>query len=61
MLLFTCNHVGSVGEIPSSSGCMGWATLFYCGTLWAFHIIIFQTNVRKNVYIDKHLSIADIR
>ena len=20
------------GEVSSSSGCMGWATLFYCGT-----------------------------
>ena len=28
------------GEVSSSSGCLGWATLFYCGTLWAFHIII---------------------
>ena len=29
------------GEVSSSSGCLGWATLFYCGTPWAFHIIIF--------------------
>ena len=29
------------GEVSSSSGCLGWATLFYCGT--PFHIIIFQT------------------
>ena len=28
------------GEVSSSSGCLGWATLFYCGTPWAFHIII---------------------
>ena len=21
------------GEVSSSSGCLGWATLFYCGTL----------------------------
>ena len=26
------------GEVSSSSWCLGWATLFYCG----FHIIIFQ-------------------
>ena len=32
LLLFTCNYVVSVGEVSSSSGCMGWATLFYCGT-----------------------------
>ena len=32
MLLFTCNYVVSVGEVSSSSGCLGWATLFYCGT-----------------------------
>ena len=30
------------GEVSSSSGCLGWATLFYCGTPWAFHIIIFH-------------------
>ena len=29
-----------LGEVYSSSGCFGWATLFYCGTQWAFHIII---------------------
>ena len=28
------------GEVSSSSGCLGWATLFYCGTPLAFHIII---------------------
>ena len=27
LLLFTCNYV-----VSSSSGCLGWATLFYCGT-----------------------------
>ena len=31
--LFTCNYVVSVGEVSFSSGCLGWATLFYCGTL----------------------------
>ena len=30
------------GEVSSSSGCLGWATLFHCGTPWAFHIIIFH-------------------
>ena len=28
------------GEVSSSSGCLGWSTLFYCGTPRAFHIII---------------------
>ena len=32
------------GEVSFSSGCLGWATLFYCGTPWAFHIIIFHLN-----------------
>ena len=32
LLLFTCNYVVSVGEVSSSSVCLGWATLFYCGT-----------------------------
>ena len=32
LLLFTCKYVVSVGEVSSSSGCLGWTTLFYCGT-----------------------------
>ena len=32
LLLFTCNYVVLFGEVSSSSGCLGWATLFYCGT-----------------------------
>ena len=32
LLLFTCNNMVSVGEASSSSWCLGWATLFYCGT-----------------------------
>ena len=40
LLLFTCNYVVSVREVISSSGCLGWATLFYCGSSWAFHIVI---------------------
>ena len=36
------------GEVSSSSGCLGWATLFYCGTPLAFHIVILQIqNVLK--------------
>ena len=27
-----CNYEVSVGEDSSSSGCLGWAILFYCGT-----------------------------
>ena len=40
LLLFTCKYVVSVGEVSSSSGRLEWATLFYCGTPWAFHIFI---------------------
>ena len=29
-------------EVSSTSGCLGRATLFYCGTLRTFHIIILQ-------------------
>ena len=32
LILFTCNYVVSVGDVSSSSGCLGCATLFYCGT-----------------------------
>ena len=42
LLLFTCDYLVSVGEVSSSSGCLGWATLFYCGTPSAFLIIIIQ-------------------
>ena len=31
------------GEVSSSSGCLGWATLFYCGTPCVFHIIILRS------------------
>ena len=37
---FTFNYVVSVVGGSSSSWCWGWATLFYCGTPRAFHIII---------------------
>ena len=29
---------------PSSSGLLGWAALFYCGTPWTFHTIILEKN-----------------
>ena len=34
LLVFTCacNYVVSVGEVSSSSGWLGWAKLFNCGT-----------------------------
>ena len=35
------------GEVSSSSVCLGWATLFYCGTPCAFHIIILQVEPRS--------------
>ena len=31
------------GEVSSSSGCLGWDTLFYCGTPWAFRIFVLLT------------------
>ena len=31
LLLFTCNYVVSVGEVSSSFGYLGWATLFNSG------------------------------
>ena len=40
LLLFTRTYVVSVGEVCSSSVCLGWATLFYSGTPCAFQIII---------------------
>ena len=40
LLTFTCNYVVSVrwGFL------FLWAALFYCGTTWAFHMVIKQTN-----------------
>ena len=40
LLLITHNFVVSVRRSSSSSGCLGKAELFYCGTPWAFHINI---------------------
>ena len=34
----------------SSSWCLGWAALFYCGTPCAFHIISFQFIVVDHLY-----------
>ena len=30
------------GEVSPSSWCLGWVALFYCGTPWAYHIIILK-------------------
>ena len=38
-----CNYVVLFGEVSSSSGCLGWAALFYCGTPWAVHITILRS------------------
>ena len=40
------------GEVSSSSGCLGWATLFYCGTPCTFHIIIRYRNKRGTRLVD---------
>ena len=33
------------GEVSSSSWCLGRAALFYCGTPWAFHVIILNEKI----------------
>ena len=38
------------GEVSSSSGCFGWATLFHCGTPRAFHIIILQVSLSDHLW-----------
>ena len=40
MLSFTCNYVVPIRRGFLFLWCLGWAALFYCGTPWAFHIII---------------------
>ena len=51
LLSFTCIMWFMFGEFSSSSWCLGWAALFYCGTPWAFHIIIVisKTGVNRNI------------
>ena len=49
LLVFTCNYVVSVGEVSSSSVCLGWAALFYCCTPLAFHIIILYNSFESSV------------
>ena len=45
-LVLTAVHIplitlySSVRQVSSSPGCLGWATLFYCGTHRAFHILV---------------------
>ena len=45
LLVFACDYVVSVGEVSSSSGCLRWAVVFYCGTPCGFHISIIQNHV----------------
>ena len=40
-----------LGEVSASSGCLGIATLFNCGTPRAFHIIIFYDGPDLNLCI----------
>ena len=37
-----CKYAISVGGYSSSSWCLGWAALFYCGTPRAFNILFCQ-------------------
>ena len=40
LLSFTCNYVVSVRRDSSSSECLGWATLFYCGLPYNYLVLI---------------------
>ena len=40
------------GGVSSSSWCLGWAALFYCGTPCAFHIIIIPRIFILNVMLN---------
>ena len=53
---FFCNYVVSVSRVYSSSWCLGWATLFYFGTPWAFHIIIKKYEVNQFCPSTRHHS-----
>ena len=37
LILLTCNYVVSVGEVSSSSGCLGGTTLVYCETCFPYN------------------------
>ena len=43
LLFFACNYVVSVWRGFLFLWVLGWATLFYCGTPCAFHIIVLQS------------------
>ena len=58
LLLFTCNHVVSIGEVSSSAGRLGWATLFYCATPRAFHIVILFQEIMKTQRLVVHWSLT---
>ena len=45
------------GEVSSSSGCLGWAAFFYCGTPRAFHIIILMIVVVQLVVFKLWLTV----
>ena len=60
ILSITLIVVVSVRRNSSSYGCLGKAALFYCGTSWAFHIIMehWLLNVYK-VYRNKKKVISN--
>ena len=42
-----------------SSGCLGWAALFYCGTPWALHIIIFFQDYNQAILLYTDARVED--
>ena len=61
------------GVVSSSSGCLGWAALFYCGPPWAFRIIniyiaisyashlLAHLRANKNIIMSSFTSSRDIQ
>ena len=44
------------GKVFCSSGCLGWAALFYCGTPWDFHMIILYSH-KISVYLHRRVNV----
>ena len=44
------------GEVSSSSWCLRWAAMFYCGTPWAIHIITLDKNGILHFYTTAYMT-----
>ena len=48
LISFTCDYMVSLGGVSSSSVCLGYATIFYCGTPGPFILSFFPCAISDN-------------